>query len=1323
MQPQSVSIDVLQEKYAKGDESSIEAVQSRVARALAGVEQDAGHWERRFYQAMQAGFIPAGRIMSAAGASIEATLINCFVQPVGDSVSEYRDGKPGIYPALNQSAETMRRGGGVGYDFSRIRPKGALVKGTASRASGPVSYMRVFDRSCETVESAGARRGAQMGVLRVDHPDVEEFVAAKAERGELTNFNVSVGVTDEFMRAVQDDRGFDLVHQAEPGPEQKQQGAHQRDDGVWVYRRIRARDLWDEIMASTYDHAEPGVLFLDRINAENNLYYCERIESTNPCVTADTWVHTDQGPRQVQELLGQPFSARINGQDHASSAAGFFATGTKPVLQLVTHEGYQLRLTADHPVRKVTAKTRWRLDWNWTPVGKLQPGDEVLLHDHGAASDWPGRYSFEQGYLLGLLLGDGTLKQDKAIISVWPQQATGSGAASDPRARGIMQAALAAARTLPHRGDFQGWTAIPERGEYRLTTGALKQLAGELGMRPGAQTITPEAETTSADFHRGLLRGLFDADGSVQGSQQKGVSVRLSQSDDACLLAVQRMLLRLGIRTTLYRQRRPAQQRRLPDGQGGSRDYSCRAQHELVISGANLIAFAEQVGFADPDKAARLQASLGQYQRALNRERFTATVAALTPAGEATVYDVQIPGINAFDANGLYVHNCGEQPLPDYGACCLGSIDLTRFVQQPFTAGSAFDFDAFGNVVTTAVRMLDNVLEVTHWPLPEQSREAHDKRRVGLGYTGLGDALIMLGLRYNTEAAREMAARISERLRDSAYRASVELAREKGPFPLLDVEAYLNAGFLHRLPADIRDAITRFGIRNSHLTSIAPTGTISLAFADNASNGIEPPFAFSYTRRKREADGSLREYIVEDHAHRVFRENGGDIEQLPEAFISALQISALDHARMVTAVVPYIDSAVSKTVNVPADYEYADFKDLYLEAWHSGAKGLATFRPNAITGSVLSETSDSTKATPAEGKLDESDPDRRMRLKEIPTPPLASLRWRKRPDLPAGNPAWAYMVSHPHGHHFAVFIGHVENGERHPFEVWVNGAEQPRGLGALAKSLSMDMRSQDRAWLQTKLESLATINGDDTFDYAMPPTGEPMRMPSLVACFARLVLLRCNELGAFAQAGDTPLLEALMSAKEPRTSPDGTLSWTVDIRNPATGDDFVMGLKELTLPDGQRRPYSVWLAGEYPRTLDGLCRSLSFDMRVVDPAWIGGKLRQLLNYPEPRGDFLARVPGQATQANYPSTIGYMAQLMIHRYAMLGILDEEGLPMEPMGAVDTESEPEADNVIPLRHAGALEVQPGRRCEHCGNYAVIKIDGCDFCTACGEKGACG
>src|SRR5690348_5086771 len=329
---QAISEEVLLEKYAKGGERTIEEVRRRVARALAAVEapDKRAQWEEAFYRAQENGFILGGRINSAAGTDLKATLINCFVQPVGDSISGNEEGV-GIYVALNEAAETMRRGGGVGYDFSHIRPRGAHVRGTDSRASGPLSYMRVFDQSCETVESAGSRRGAQMGILRCDHPDVEAFVHAKDD-GSLTNFNISVAVTDAFVEAVRGGRSWDLVHKAPPASDLIAAGAHQRHDGLWVYRSVDARALWDEIMRSTYDHAEPGVVFIDTVNRDNNLSYCEAIEATNPCVTADTWIMTTEGARQVLELIGRSFAAVVNGRAYPVESEGFFRTATKRVM-------------------------------------------------------------------------------------------------------------------------------------------------------------------------------------------------------------------------------------------------------------------------------------------------------------------------------------------------------------------------------------------------------------------------------------------------------------------------------------------------------------------------------------------------------------------------------------------------------------------------------------------------------------------------------------------------------------------------------------------------------------------------------------------------------------------------------------------------------------------------------------------------------------------------------------------------------------------------------------------------------------------------------
>ena len=935
---QQVSLDVLREKYARGAERELDgaemarAVRLRVARALAAVEDDPARWEPIFLAALEAGFIPGGRINAAAGAGIrDVTLINCFVQPVGDSVSDTVDGKPGIYIALRQAAETMRRGGGVGYDFSAIRPRGAKVHGTDSAASGPISYMHVFDQSCATVESAGARRGAQMGVLRCDHPDIMEFVAAKRQSGRHNNFNLSVGVTDALMRAVEADGGFELVHKAEPGAAQIAGGAHRRGDGLWIYATIRARELWSAIMRNTYEAAEPGVLFLDRINVENNLYYAERIEATNPC---------------------------------------------------------------------------------------------------------------------------------------------------------------------------------------------------------------------------------------------------------------------------------------------------------------------------------------------------------------------------------------GEIPIPDHGCCCLGSIDLTRYVRGAFTPTAEFDVETFAATVTTAVRMLDNVLSATVWPLPEQAAEAAAKRRVGLGFTGLGDALIMLGLRYDSDEARDAAAGFAEAMRDAAYRASVALAGEKGAFPLFDAEKYLASGMAARLPEEIRSAIRAGGMRNSHLLSIAPTGTISLAFADNASNGIEPAYAWFYTRRKREADGSMREYRVEDHAWRLWRARGGDTSELPPAFVNALGIAARDHMCMQAAIQPYVDAAISKTVNVPEDYPFADFESLYLEAWHAGLKGITTYRPNSVLGAVLST------GTEAPQDLDQTEPDRRIRISDAPQVALAALRWPHRPKLTAGSPSWTYMIEAP-GNRFAVFVGHVDNGRPQPFEVWVNGEQTPRGLAALAKNLSMDMRAQDPAWLKLKLDSLSRTPGAP-FSVPMPPDGRVLPVPGAVSAFAKVVEYRCAALGVFdGPDGETPLVDAMFSRKEPKSGVDGTLSWTVDILNPNTGDDFAMFVKECVLPDGSKRPFSVWLSGAYPLEFNGLTKSLSLDMRVIDPAWIGKKLRGLKDLPEAQGDFFARQPGTEKQAVQPSTIAYVARLIVHRYEMLGVLDAAGYPTAGSTVLWTDA-PAAGSAAPVA---------GRTCPECGHATLIRRDGCDFCTTCGHIGACG
>ena len=1025
---QDASLDIWDKKYRlkskDGDivDQDISATYARVAKALAEVEKKSKRkeWEEKFLWALKHGAIPAGRITSNAGALAHkpaTSTINCTVSgTVTDSMDD-------ILGKVHEAGLTLKAGCGIGYEFSTLRGKGAYVSGAGAYTSGPLSFMDIYDKMCFTVSSAGGRRGAQMATFDIGHPDVMEFIRAKREDGRLRQFNLSLLITDEFIKAVQDDvdwrlgfpvnekevidDGLDLNNSDEiywrewPITD----GYVSNEEGLVackVYKTIKAKRLWDMIMTSTYDFAEPGFILIDKVNEMNNNWFCENIRATNPCVTADTWVQTTAGPQQVNDLIGKAFVAQVDGQAHASGEEGFFKTATKAVVRLQTTEGYQLRLTHDHRVRRVTEFKRHQTETQWCAASDLKQGDRVLLNDHREQSQWSGQYTEEQGYLLGLLVGDGTLKKDAAVLSVWKPAAVANGvdAILTSGAQAVMAEALRAAQTLPHRSDFQGWSEIAGRNEHRLTLAAIKTLANELGMKAGDKAITPQLEQASSECYQGFLRGFFDADGSVQGTQEKGVSVRLAQSDLPRLEAVQRMLLRLGIASRIYKNRRPAQMKLLPNGKGGMAEYLTKAQHELVISGENLQLFVSQVGFADTDKQQHLEQLLASYKRKFNRERFVARVESVIEDGIEDVYDVQVPGINTFDANGLHAHNCGEQPLPPYGSCLLGSVNLTKFITNPFTEQAAFNWDEFKEVVKIFTRMLDNVVDINGLPLEGQRDEILSKRRHGMGFLGLGSTTTMLRMKYGEPDSVAFAERVSKELAMAGWEAALDLAKEKGPAPIMNKEFIVTAAMLRQRPEmkedglkagdtltgkvlhtkysrymqqvaaanpELGEELLEVGARFTHHSSIAPTGTISLSLANNSSNGIEPSFAHHYSRNViREGKKTKEKVDVFSFELLAYRElinkdampyTEEEKNKLPDYFIAADDITPKAHVDIQAASQIWIDSSISKTANVPTDYKFEDFKDIYMYAYNQGLKGCTTFRfnPEAFQGVLVKE--------------------------------------------------------------------------------------------------------------------------------------------------------------------------------------------------------------------------------------------------------------------------------------------------------------------------------------------------------------------------------
>ena len=697
-----ISGDIWQMKYRFGGSPEIAGDKSvtdswrRVARALAAAEpeEDRSSRETEFYEALSGyRFLPAGRILSGAGTGrSKVTLFNCFVMGTLD------DDMASIFTGLQEAALTMQQGGGIGHDFSTLRPKGAPVRGVGADASGPLSFMDVWNAMCRTIMSAGSRRGAMMATMRCDHPDIEEFISAKREPGRLSMFNLSVLVTDAFMEAVKNDTDWPLVF-----------------DGT-VYKTLKARELWDKIMRATYDYAEPGVIFIDRINQANNLGYCETINSTNPC---------------------------------------------------------------------------------------------------------------------------------------------------------------------------------------------------------------------------------------------------------------------------------------------------------------------------------------------------------------------------------------GEQPLPPYGSCLLGSINLAALVSGAFGPKAKIAEDELAGLVTTAVRMMDNVVSISRYPLEAQRKEAEAKRRIGLGITGLADALIMCGLKYGSDAAARQAGAWMQQIERAAYLASTQLAEEKGAFPLFDKEAYLARPHIAGLEKDVREAIARHGIRNALLTSIAPTGTISL-FAGNVSSGIEPVFAWSYQRNVLEPDGSRRSETVSDFAHRAYREKFGQDAELPDFFVTAQDLSPADHITMQAALQPHVDSSISKTVNVPESISFEDFREVYASAYDSGLKGCTTYRPNDITGSVLS-VSDGEPASTAES-ADEPLLPLEATLPSFAGQDGADVVYMQQPlEREQVLPGFTYKLKWADSNH-AIYVtlnDIIQNDRRRPFEIFINSKnmEHYAWTVALTRMISaVFRRGGDVSFVVEELKAVFDPRGGQWMDGKYVPS-------------------------------------------------------------------------------------------------------------------------------------------------------------------------------------------------------------------------------------------
>jgi ribonucleoside-diphosphate reductase alpha chain len=1024
---QEASLDIWDKKYrltAKDGspiDKTMDDTYKRVARALADVEREElrDHWYERFLWALRRGAIPAGRVTSNAGAlehKPATSTINCTVS------GTIRDSMDDILRKVHEAGLTLKAGCGIGYEHSTLRPRGAYVSGAGAYTSGPLSFMDIYDKMCFTVSSAGGRRGAQMGTFDVGHPDAMEFIRAKRENGRLRQFNLSLLITDEFMAAVRENREWKLafpITRAEMEGERfdltdsahfvwREWPVHDgyvvNEEGLVackVYKTLPARRMWDVIMTSTYDFAEPGFILIDRVNEMNNNWWCENIRATNPCVTADTRLATQFGLVQIGDLHDTrvPIHATVDRRALGESEGGvtirpavpaFMTAPSADVYRVVTKAGYEIKATEWHDFYTTRGKIKLK---------DLKPGDELLIQSGKGQFGGCGHETL--GVLLGLITGDGHITnrgkgQQAAVVNLW---------GADREYADVLvtyvnsMIAGWAARPRDYRVSA---VAVPERNLIMIRSVILMRYLKEFfGVSAACKTAVPEVVWRGNEACvKGYLRGLFQSDGTVNisGHSATTCSIRLASSHPSLLKDVQMLLANFGIFSSVL-QRRAAGERLLPDGKGGKKAYACKADYELIVDGESRERFMAEIGFLADAKNEKYEAWVEG--KALRKsQRFTSRIAEIEHVGKEAVFDTTQADHNTVIFNGIVTGQCGEQPLPPYGSCLLGSVNLTRFVREPFTERAKFDWSEYREVVKIFTRMLDNVVEINGLPLERQRDEIMRKRRHGMGYLGLGSTMTLLRMKYGSPESIRFTEEVSREMALAGWEAGLELAREKGPAPIMNEGFTVTKEMLRKRPEMARDGwkagdkitgrivhakysrymqriaevapklveeLAETGCRFTHHTSIAPTGTISLSLANNASNGIEPSFAHFYFRNVIRGGKKTKEkvdvYSFELLAYRELINSKAkpgstvESEKLPEYFIASEGVTPKEHVDVQAAAQRWVDSSISKTANVPTDFPYEKFKDIYLYAHEKDLKGCTTFRfnPEAFQGVLVKE--------------------------------------------------------------------------------------------------------------------------------------------------------------------------------------------------------------------------------------------------------------------------------------------------------------------------------------------------------------------------------